>query len=82
MAEGHAQDAWGHTSSLLAMVHNCDWRRKKMKGPAEFDPTRLRDAQPLAIPKREAWDILRKTFTGTPAEARAAATQVMIDHGP
>lgn len=40
MAEGRSRESWGHTSAILAMIHNAIPGMKKadMKSPSDFNP--------------------------------------------
>ena len=48
MAEGRARDTWGRTSSLMALLANCNRDPKKTRAyrPSDFDPF-SRTSQPI-----------------------------------
>lgn len=55
MAEGHGRAAWGHTSSLLAMlanIHRDTRKRRRPYQPGEFNPhsqARRRRGSPVSV---------------------------------
>ncbi len=59
MAEAKAQNAWGRTSSLMALLANChrDPRRTRAYRPSDFDPF-SRTSRPI----QADFSLLREVF--------------------
>ncbi len=38
MAKGRSETQWGHTSNLMAMIHNASMGAKKALSASEFNP--------------------------------------------
>ncbi len=59
MAEARARNAWGRTSSLMALLANCNRDPKKSRAfrPSDFDPF-SRISQPI----QADFNLLREVF--------------------
>jgi hypothetical protein len=64
MADGRQRAAWGHTSTLLAMLANVNRDPKKSRKfrPADFDPYSQPHAATLRPTKTRQFDALAKAF--------------------
>jgi len=62
MARGRSEAAWGHTSSVLAMIANV-FRGKGQRPakPRDFNPLHVAES---AVPPEESWAMLRARFKG------------------
>ena len=73
MAEARTQDAWSHTSALLALLANVhrDPKKHRVYKPADFDPTSQRNS--FRRPRRN---------DGLPKVDIAVLKQVFVDRQP
>ena len=61
MAEARCRDNWSHTSTVLAMLANCNRNPKKSRAfkPADFDPFHVRKRQQRPM---VSIDVLKTVF--------------------
>jgi hypothetical protein len=78
MAEARGREMWGHTSTVLAMIANCNRDPKKSRAfnPADFNPYAAKRRRGIPITAGNI-DILRRIFVtadgaGTAKQAGSA----------
>lgn len=66
MSEAATRKNWDVASSIMALVANLhrDPKKARPAKPSDFHPYYAQRDEPIKLPKRQAYDILKRTFIG------------------
>ena len=75
MAEGRGREMWGHTSTVLAMMANCnrDPKKSRVFSPSDFYPYAARRRRGIPITAANI-DVLRRIFVTADGAGTAKQT--------